>query len=70
MEQPLLSFKAGRSYRRGTTNFIDPAPEKGLIEMRVGVDELLHFHWVNRDTNESEVVCTSWRVWVAELIGL
>ncbi|KAF7978479.1 hypothetical protein HWV62_45611 [Athelia sp. TMB] len=51
---PILSFKAGRAFRREGTNFVDPSPTKGAIELQTGEDGLLHFMWRNRLTNEVE----------------
>jgi hypothetical protein len=28
-----LTYKAGRCYRRGETNFVDPSPEKGTLSL-------------------------------------
>ncbi|KAK7056723.1 hypothetical protein VNI00_002440 [Paramarasmius palmivorus] len=50
----LLAFKAGRAFRRGSTNFVDPNPTKGAVMLSRGEDELLHFMWKNRVTNEVE----------------
>ena len=52
----LLAFKAGRAFRRDDTNFVDPSPTKGAIVLQKGDDELLHFIWKNRSTNEVEEV--------------
>ncbi|ESK94951.1 proteasomal ubiquitin receptor adrm1-like [Moniliophthora roreri MCA 2997] len=47
----LLAFKAGRAFRRGSTNFVDPNPTKGAVLLTRGEDDLLHFIWKNRATN-------------------
>ena len=52
----LLAFKAGRAFRRDGTNFVEPNPTKGAIVLQKGDDELLHFLWKNRSTNEVEEV--------------
>jgi 26S proteasome regulatory subunit N13 len=52
----LLALKAGRAFRRDGTNFVDPSPTKGAIILSKGEDELLHFIWKNRTTNEIEEV--------------
>ncbi|PAV16909.1 adhesion regulating molecule [Pyrrhoderma noxium] len=50
---PLLAFKAGRSFRREGTNFIDANPTKGAISLYYE-DGLLHFKWQNRETGVVE----------------
>jgi 26S proteasome regulatory subunit N13 len=50
-----MAFKAGRAYRRGDTNFVDPSPTKGAIYLSQE-DELVHFRWKNRDTDSFEEV--------------
>ena len=52
---PLLAFKAGRSFRREGTNFIDANPTKGAISLYYE-DGLLHFKWQNRETGVVEDV--------------
>ncbi|KAG9315497.1 adhesion regulating molecule [Chiua virens] len=53
--QTLLAFKAGRSFRRQGTNFIDANPTKGAIVLSNSDDGLLHFMWKDRATgNPSE----------------
>jgi 26S proteasome regulatory subunit N13 len=52
----LLALKAGRAFRREGSNFVDPSPTKGAIILSKGDDELLHFTWKNRTTNEIEEV--------------
>lgn len=52
----LLAFKAGRAFRREGTNSVDPSPTKGAIILQKGDDDLLHFLWKNRSTNEVEEV--------------
>lgn len=56
MTEPRLAFKAGRAFRRDGTNFVDPNPTKGAIILQ-NDDDLLHFIWRNRVTNEVEEVC-------------
>ena len=51
MSETRLAFKAGRAFRRGTTNFVDPEPTKGAIILQNGEDGLLHFIWKNRSSN-------------------
>ncbi|KAI0648040.1 proteasome complex subunit Rpn13 ubiquitin receptor-domain-containing protein [Trametes meyenii] len=51
MAETRLAFKAGRAFRRGNTNFVDPDPTKGAILLQSGEDGLLHFIWKNRTTN-------------------
>jgi hypothetical protein len=53
----LLAFKAGRAFRRGSTNFVDPDTTKGAIILKKE-DDLLHFIWKNRTTNQIEEVRT------------
>jgi 26S proteasome regulatory subunit N13 len=52
----LLAFKAGRAFRRGGTNFVDPNPTKGAILLTLGDDGLLHFIWKNRTNDQVEEV--------------
>ncbi|KAK7469131.1 hypothetical protein VKT23_003622 [Stygiomarasmius scandens] len=52
--ETLLGFKAGRAFRRGTTNFVDPNPTKGAVILTMGEDGLLHFTWKNRTTGDVE----------------
>ncbi|KAG2336899.1 adhesion regulating molecule [Suillus weaverae] len=47
----ILAFKAGRSFRRAGTNFVDASPTKGAIVL-VNEDGLLHFMWKDRTTGE------------------
>ncbi|KAI0712137.1 proteasome complex subunit Rpn13 ubiquitin receptor-domain-containing protein [Earliella scabrosa] len=54
MAETRLAFKAGRAFRRGSTNFVDPDPTKGAILLQNGEDGLLHFIWKNRSNNEVE----------------
>ena len=48
--QTLLAFKAGRSFRRAGTNFVDADPTKGAIVLSNSDDGLLHFAWKERAT--------------------
>lgn len=54
--QTLLSFKAGRSFRREGSSFVDASPVKGSLELLRGDDELLHLLWKNRATGQVEDV--------------
>ncbi|KAM5533464.1 hypothetical protein V8D89_012902 [Ganoderma adspersum] len=54
MAETRLAFKAGRAFRRGNTNFVDPDPTKGAILLQNGEDGLLHFIWKNRTNNDAE----------------
>ncbi|TFK89555.1 adhesion regulating molecule [Polyporus arcularius HHB13444] len=54
MAETRLAFKAGRAFRRGATNFVDPDPTKGAILLQNGEDGLLHFIWKNRSNNDVE----------------
>ncbi|KAH8104634.1 adhesion regulating molecule [Cristinia sonorae] len=54
MPEIRLAFKAGRAFRRDGTNFVDPSPTKGAVILQNGDDDLLHFQWKNRVTNEIE----------------
>ena len=56
MAETRLAFKAGRAFRRGNTNFVDPDPTKGAILLQNGEDSLLHFIWKNRTNNDAEEV--------------
>lgn len=46
--QTLLAFKAGRSFRRSGSSFVDANPTKGAIVLSNGDDGLLHFMWKER----------------------
>ncbi|KAH7885037.1 adhesion regulating molecule [Phlebopus sp. FC_14] len=50
--QTLLAFKAGRSFRRAGTNFVDASPTKGAVMLSNAEDGLLHFVWKERATGE------------------
>ncbi|KAJ7601011.1 adhesion regulating molecule [Mycena floridula] len=54
MAETLLAFKAGRAFRRGDTNTVEPSATKGAILLTNGDDGLLHFMWKNRVTNDVE----------------
>ena len=56
MAETRLAFKAGRAFRRGNTNFVDPDPTKGAILLQSGEDGLLHFIWKNRLNGEVDEV--------------
>ncbi len=56
MSGPKIAFKAGRAFRRETTNFVDADPTKGAVILQNGEDGLLHFIWRNRATNDDEEV--------------
>ncbi|KAF7299179.1 Adhesion regulating molecule [Mycena indigotica] len=53
MADILLAFKAGRAFRQGNSNTVDPSPTKGAIVLTVD-DGLLHFAWKNRTTDTTE----------------
>ncbi|KAF8908918.1 proteasome complex subunit Rpn13 ubiquitin receptor-domain-containing protein [Gymnopilus junonius] len=50
----LLAFKAGRAFRREGSSAVEPSRTKGAIYLTNGDDGLLHFIWVNRETNTIE----------------
>ncbi|KAI0304361.1 proteasome complex subunit Rpn13 ubiquitin receptor-domain-containing protein [Multifurca ochricompacta] len=50
----ILAFKAGRAFRREGTDVVEPSAEKGAVVIERGEDELLHFMWKNRVTEETE----------------
>ncbi|KAI0059537.1 adhesion regulating molecule [Artomyces pyxidatus] len=50
----ILAFKAGRAFRREGTNTVEPHAEKGAVVIAKGEDELLHFMWKNRVTEETD----------------
>ena len=54
MTEILLAFKAGRAFRREGTNIVEPSPTKGAILITKGDDDLLHFIWKNRTTDQPE----------------
>ena len=56
MGDTLIAFKAGRSFRREGTKFVDANPAKGAIYLQ-NEDGLLHLKWKNRVTNDFEEVC-------------
>jgi hypothetical protein len=56
MAEFLLAFKAGRSFRREGTQFVDASPTKGAIILASSDDGLLHFIWKNRTTDGLEEV--------------
>jgi 26S proteasome regulatory subunit N13 len=51
-----MAFKAGRAFRRGNTNSVDPSPTKGAIWVTQEDDGLVHFKWKNRETDTFEEV--------------
>ena len=55
----ILAFKAGRAFRREGTNIVEPSADKGAIVIERGEDELLHFMWKNRESEETVEVCPS-----------
>jgi hypothetical protein len=55
----IIAFKAGRAFRREGTNIVEPSADKGAIVIERGEDDLLHFMWKNRVTEETEEVFTS-----------
>jgi 26S proteasome regulatory subunit N13 len=52
----ILAFKAGRALRREGTNIVEPRADKGAIVIERGEDELLHFMWKHRESEEAEEV--------------
>lgn len=56
----IVAFKAGRAFRREGTNIVEPSADKGAIVIERGEDNLLHFMWKNRVTEETEEVFTSY----------
>jgi hypothetical protein len=55
----ILAFKAGRAFRREGTNIVEPSVDKGAIVIERGEDDLLHFMWKNRESEETVEVCPS-----------
>jgi 26S proteasome regulatory subunit N13 len=55
----ILAFKAGRAFRREGTNIVEPSADKGAIVIE-REDDLLHFIWKSRVTEETEEVFTSY----------
>ncbi|KZV95784.1 adhesion regulating molecule [Exidia glandulosa HHB12029] len=51
MSAPTVAFKAGRLFRRGDTNWVDPQPEKGVVLVTATEDGLIQWQWKNRTTN-------------------
>ncbi|KAL4075166.1 proteasome complex subunit Rpn13 ubiquitin receptor-domain-containing protein [Scleroderma yunnanense] len=51
--QTLLAFKAGRSFRRANTNFVDAQPTKGALILSTSSDEgLLRLLWKERPSGD------------------
>ncbi|KIJ53435.1 hypothetical protein M422DRAFT_25317, partial [Sphaerobolus stellatus SS14] len=50
----IIAFKAGRLQRRENTNWVDPLPTKGQLQLLVADDGLLHFQWLNRSNSVVE----------------
>ena len=63
MSETLLAFKAGRSFRREGTNFVDANPTKGAVYLQ-NEDGLLHLKWQNRTTQEFEEV---WALYISNV---
>jgi 26S proteasome regulatory subunit N13 len=55
----IIAFKAGRAFRREGTNIVEPHADKGAIVIVRGEDDLLHFMWKNRVTEETVEVFSS-----------
>ncbi|KAL1914728.1 uncharacterized protein VTP21DRAFT_7986 [Calcarisporiella thermophila] len=53
-QRNLIEFKAGKLFREGNTNLVKPDLRKGLVYMNVTEDQLLHFCWKDRRTNQVE----------------
>ena len=70
MPEPRLAFKAGRAFRREGTNFVDPNPAKGAVLLVNGDDDLLHFQWKSRVSNEVEEVRVFSCKHLSELTGI
>ncbi|KIR60129.1 hypothetical protein I314_03982 [Cryptococcus bacillisporus CA1873] len=49
----LISVPAGRAFRRENSKWVDPQPEKGLIQMKLE-DDLMQLSWKSRETNRVE----------------
>jgi 26S proteasome regulatory subunit N13 len=70
----ILAFKAGRAFRREGTNIVEPSVDKGAIVIERGDDELLHFMWKNRESEETEEarpsrpLCNLWLIVFQDLI--
>ncbi|ORX69395.1 adhesion regulating molecule [Linderina pennispora] len=50
----LISFKAGRLFRDGETNWVRPDVRKGVCFLKKEDDGLMRFCWKDRQTNEVE----------------
>ena len=61
--EPLLAFRAGRSFRREGTNYVDASPAKGAV-LLYNEDGLLHFKWRNRTTSAIEEVVVRQPDWL------
>ncbi|CAK5284279.1 unnamed protein product [Mycena citricolor] len=55
--QTLLALKAGRAFRNGNSNLVEPSPVKGALVLINGEDGLFHFTWKNRATGVVDEVC-------------
>ncbi|CAE6509461.1 unnamed protein product [Rhizoctonia solani] len=49
----LITIKAGRAFRRESTNFIDSESTKGTLFLEAGQDDLLYLRWRARDGDAS-----------------
>lgn len=56
----IIAFKAGRAFRREGTNIVEPSADKGAVVIERGEDDLLHFMWKSRVTEETEEAFTSY----------
>jgi hypothetical protein len=62
-----MAFKAGRAFRRGNTNLVDPSSIKGAVYLSQEDDGLVHFRWKNRETDSfEEVNSTPW--WLISML--
>lgn len=52
--QTLLAFKAGRSFRRANTHFVDAQSTKGALVLSASIDEgLLRLEWKERPSGNT-----------------
>ncbi|KAG4304500.1 hypothetical protein PORY_002210 [Pneumocystis oryctolagi] len=54
IEDYIVSFKAGKMVRDGNSCLVKPDTRKGMVFMKVGQDDLVHFCWKDRITNVIE----------------
>ncbi|CCJ30694.1 unnamed protein product [Pneumocystis jirovecii] len=54
IEEYIVSFKAGKMIREGNSTLVKADTRKGMVFMKVGHDDLVHFCWKDRTTGVVE----------------